>query len=502
MKLLTRHITPIAINAFRDAAKANPQWKQLIQDGITIRPDFFQLACEIYGRITGSTIPLPSIKPEHLWAHSIHQALTEHSIILTMQRNALNHPGAGPALTIEILQRIQDFVTPLSFEPGDIEKARKDYVEAMAANDSELAQLARRIGEALAGEYKADAARLEMKMGQSLAKINLDEISQAATVIKDSCRFLGGAGKFAGPNKYHDGSTAAQAIAGQLPPIAVAAVEMAAKIEAAAGLSEHQSAEPAEKEVPPENYLGTDPAEATPEALAMLGLSEEAFYIEASEGELQSFGAQATAFKKGPAVILLDVSGSTEGGIDIYEKGVMLLALQQARKAGRNAAVIAFNAETYEPVEFLSDEPSDSFYAKAMRLCCIEPKWGTNYGPALSKAFNVIDSMPGMREAVVLLLSDGQSCKLEADILTRLQSQKATLGTEVHGLMISDSPFFLELDYEGLVAKASTGSSAAPEYQLKQAITTLEQVADHISLVNTGNLAGCNGAGNSFFAAL
>jgi len=163
-----------------------------------------------------------------------------------------------------------------------------------------------------------------------------------------------------------------------------------------------------------------DVSRAIPSELALLAspATKPLFLKKFVEKTLTVFDTKSTEDKgRGPVVMLLDVSGSMGGNLDIWTKALMLATMHVCFEGKRALHVVHFDSRITSQHRF-----DGKTVDPAKVLDCAEhfSGGGTNFELPLMRALEVITSDENMKRADVLFITDG-----EAAISDRLKGRWA-----------------------------------------------------------------------------
>ena len=131
---------------------------------------------------------------------------------------------------------------------------------------------------------------------------------------------------------------------------------------------------------------------------------------------------------KGPLVVVLDKSGSMDGPRDIWATAVALALLDEAQRARRVFALLAFDyAVKHESVV----KPGEALPEQALFTACAG---GTEIGVALRRGLDLIQQHQGaLKKADLVLVTDGGS---DTGPAPKIREDASALGVSILGLGI------------------------------------------------------------------
>lgn len=506
MDALTLEVLDFNASRIKTQVKDSPEWLAQIREGQATRPGYFFLAVELYSLICSNPAKLGSIKPEHLWAVTVHEALDRHGIIEMMQRQTSAHPQLALGAVFSILQKLDSFIPRPKIDLPDMAELRKQYVEAQAAGlDEYLKELKKQAAEAKKA-YEIDAAMVEHSVSSQAVEIALSEVGEEVQTQVDAFSFLAPPGFQQGELSWHDGTT----LSTQIETRMRADRRLQAIIKAAGRIRRRLDGDGAGSPTPgvPGVVDGVtttgDPSDALAEEFARLTSAPGVFYVDAMNDELAAQSTAGEAPKhEGPVVICLDKSLSMHGANEVWAKGVMLNAIRNARESGRDCCVIQFDTKTTGAVQIPADMEAAAYTTAITRLCNIDPSGGTNFTPALDDAIAAIRGDSRMGEADVLFITDGVSEELSERWKAAYSSAKEDFGFEVYGVMINEAPMFKHLCLlEDIEAEALRSQSSAPIQYLRENTAELVWLCDRGAVVTIdGDDSQAQGA-DAFLAAI
>ena len=133
---------------------------------------------------------------------------------------------------------------------------------------------------------------------------------------------------------------------------------------------------------------------------------------------------------RGPMVVCLDKSGSMEGERDRWATAVALALLDAAKSDGRTCAIIGFDGAIKREDQV---PPGGALPLEALFTGC---DGGTNIDAAIDRALQVIETDTMLRQADIVLITDGVSNSNQAPVLRQRASAR---GVEIFGIGIGVS---------------------------------------------------------------
>jgi uncharacterized protein with von Willebrand factor type A (vWA) domain len=109
---------------------------------------------------------------------------------------------------------------------------------------------------------------------------------------------------------------------------------------------------------------------------------------------------------RGPIVVLLDESGSMrEAGKDIWSKAVCLALLSTATRQKRSWSLVSFNGAVTRELTIPAGKATAADIQAALDHGC---SGGTDFDAPVLRAVDVIHKSPTMRQADVVIITDGE----------------------------------------------------------------------------------------------
>ncbi|MGB9661366.1 MAG: VWA domain-containing protein [Moorellaceae bacterium] len=161
--------------------------------------------------------------------------------------------------------------------------------------------------------------------------------------------------------------------------------------------------------------IGADLGRVLPAELAMLRhpLRRLDFYRRFTEKQLLQYELRTREPQgRGPMIVLVDASGSMYGHKMDWASAVALALVDTAIRQKRRAAVIHFNTQIIQEVEF---ELGKKELEKFISVATVGSSGGTDYTPPLLRAVELILNV-GYEKADICMITDGE-CKLDHEIL-------------------------------------------------------------------------------------
>ena len=127
---------------------------------------------------------------------------------------------------------------------------------------------------------------------------------------------------------------------------------------------------------------------------------------------------------RGPVVVLLDESGSMRsGGKDVWAKAVCLALLSTATRQRRDWHLVSFNGAIVRETAIPARQATMAFVQEALDHRCAG---GTDFDPPVLRAIEIIRTSSKMKQADVVIITDGEdeltyTTILEARQLTRTE---------------------------------------------------------------------------------
>lgn len=138
---------------------------------------------------------------------------------------------------------------------------------------------------------------------------------------------------------------------------------------------------------------------------------------------------------RGPAVVILDTSGSMRGKPEEVAKAVVLALLRVCLEENRGCYLINFSSQ----FRCLDLSQLGQNLPELLHFLEFSFHGGTDLPPALREALRILDS-EGFREADVLVVSDFAVPKIPGSVRQAIRRQQETRGTRFYSLTVSVRP--------------------------------------------------------------
>ena len=187
---------------------------------------------------------------------------------------------------------------------------------------------------------------------------------------------------------------------------------------------------------------GGELSDVLPCELALLAdpETEDLFYARLAERRLLSLelsgdgeGATVRARRPGPVIACVDTSGSMQGAPEALAKAAILAVARRVLGAGRRMTVLLFGGRG--AVTEIALSPSRVDLGALFALLMTSYYGGTDLDGPLGRALDLRESAPGMRDADLLLVTDGL-CRLGGSVGSRLARARARDDLEVVTVVI------------------------------------------------------------------
>lgn len=147
--------------------------------------------------------------------------------------------------------------------------------------------------------------------------------------------------------------------------------------------------------------------------------------------------------RKGPFIMLVDVSGSTAGTRERWGKAFTLAALDIARRDSRDCGVVFFDGEV-NPAGVFTFPGGKASLDDKISLAAYYTGGGTDWRAPLALALSNIEASDGTwQRADVVMVTDGQ-CGLDDDFIADYRRRCAAKGIRTHGVLLDGNPRWAE----------------------------------------------------------
>lgn len=182
--------------------------------------------------------------------------------------------------------------------------------------------------------------------------------------------------------------------------------------------------------------IGSDVSAAIPSELALLAnpATRAIFLRKMVEGQLLQYDKESKErLGQGPIVLLLDVSGSMSGEKDTWAKAVALAYIKVAKIENRDIEIITFNDNHYRYTigKVKGGDETNSI----MSIINKSPNGGTNFQDPLTLASNTIRSSGHLRNADVVMITDGEA-SLDDLFIADFNNLKKSHGFQMQSILI------------------------------------------------------------------
>lgn len=139
------------------------------------------------------------------------------------------------------------------------------------------------------------------------------------------------------------------------------------------------------------------------------------------------------AAEQGPIIVCLDTSGSMAGSREVVAKAAALECMRSAHRHGRKCYLYAFSGPSQvKELELAVDARSMSNLLEFLKYSF---GGGTDVDRPLELSLQRLEAQ-GWQQADILMVTDGEICPPDDDIMQRLAHAHEEMGLEVHGLLV------------------------------------------------------------------
>ena len=161
----------------------------------------------------------------------------------------------------------------------------------------------------------------------------------------------------------------------------------------------------------------------------------------------------------GPMIILIDISDSTRGPVEIWEKGLALALVQEAQRQHRAAMVIGFDTQVKATIEWSPACTALEDLEKIQRTASMWSGGGTNWSNPIMKGLDHLNTAT-WKYADLVLLTDGKDKDLRPDVRDSLNAARAR-GLRFISVVVKDSPPLYMHDWSDRVLQVYPNDTAA-----------------------------------------
>ena len=182
--------------------------------------------------------------------------------------------------------------------------------------------------------------------------------------------------------------------------------------------------------------LGSDISRILPTEYVKLAETPDLFFSDMIEGKLLTYEIQGVEnLGKGPIIACMDISDSMNSyGREEWAKAVVLSLQAMAEKQGRAFGLIAFES-TVRFERFWAKGQKATLHDK-IAVAEIASSGGTNFYPALIKAFDLRKGDPEFKPADIVFITDGE-CELKLSEIDDILKLKQDTGTRIYSMAIA-----------------------------------------------------------------
>ena len=161
----------------------------------------------------------------------------------------------------------------------------------------------------------------------------------------------------------------------------------------------------------------------------------------------------------GPMIVLVDISDSTKGPVEIWEKGLALALVQEAQRQHRAAMVIGFDTEVKEIIEWSPACTAREDLDNIQRAASMWSGGGTNWSSPILKGLEYLNTAT-WKHADLVLLTDGRDKDLQPHVRESLDVARAG-GLRLLSVIVKDAPPLFMHDWSDRVLRVHPNDTAA-----------------------------------------
>ena len=460
--------------------------KNVLDDGAQRFETFPAFGRELFGRLFSPKKDerLENVRPEDAWQVRAHDELGElpgwSALVRRASGDRLLAATAATAMAEKVLENLPPPPQPLIDAEVLRRRARGllhmlregvgdgDEVARLLAQTREQGQSAVSAACAYANDLDDSVLRDALRAAVTTAHAQLDEVEGA---LAGFCGW--GQGEMR-PGGDVDEKVMLASLLKQSEKLRRLGV-MAGRMRRIAMLKRRTRSKHARDEVS-DIERGNDLARVLPSELVkltdpLLALEFARSFVEGTLAQYQLRGRERQG--RGPVVICLDSSGSMEGEPEIWSKAVALALLQLATADKRRCRIVQFDGGVRRVDDFAPGNVDGRLVMEAMA-----PFFGggTDFEEPLTKAMEAIENDAGLRQADVVLITDG-----EAEISDAFQASWAS-ARKKHEVTV--------------FAVAIGGAVPAVLHKLADSVVSLKDLADDEAVISRLFNGVAQGGGN------
>lgn len=397
-----------------------------------------QFAAEVFHRMYYDFDPSFKnvIAPEHQWAKSLHDALSQNERLRGLAFRHSGNPVAAGLATVDVvdvlLKQLPEPESPIkdlselrrqarqASRDGDQETLEKLQAEGTAAAESAIAYAA------ILAEDGADKVESSLEEAAVLAEETVEAVEQQFEMLGMSWGNEPGSPTQVSFEerlalaKQLESQVFVQEILDRAGKFLETALQQRRKAPVSAGYGELVGI-----------TTGANLGRLLPSELGKLSSPSQRplFYKGFTERTLFEYDLQAPKEKgKGPIVMCIDTSDSMSGASELWAKGLAIALARLAAKDNRDMAIIPFSNAPGRVVELPA---GDRNWDKLLRdVIGLNMRGGTNFEKPLAVALEIIEKAANLRQADIVFLTDGAAAvsdRFKQEFKTQQDKQQISL---------------------------------------------------------------------------
>lgn len=430
-------------------------WKNLLRESAVISEHvergrtkvatFPSFAREVFARLYAPPPPVARVRPEDVWATTLHGALDELPAFKKLAAYCARNKEFASAATASLLEQIVDklpstptpssdpemrrkevrglldFLDALGHEPGDTSRSQIEAAinAAKSAGKDAVAQLS-----GFASAINADEVRQSLRRSVDDAALEVEEVTTAVAGLAG----LGGTAHVSDLTQATLGAAVKDsaalrrlgALAGRMRRLAMAKRRSRNK-HAASELSDITTGNDLARLLPHELLKLTDP---------LLALDFLRSFGERSLLQYELSGNEREG--RGPVVVLVDDSDSMDGAPATFARAAALALADVALADRRSALLIRFS---HKITATLKLSPSRDATTSLLAFLGGPVGGGTSFELPLLAAREAIEREPMFERADVVLITDGEA-ELSAEFLLEWKRRASHEGLTTYAVHI------------------------------------------------------------------